>query len=102
VVSITLQCNHTLSENQALEIVNGLKREMKNDYGIQSRWVDSTLRFDSRGLNGELRLEAGRISITIRLALMLAPLKRRIETEVGQRLREEIDRVSRTNKTDPH
>jgi len=68
------------------EIAKGLKKEYKINYA----WKGDQLQFKRTGASGFLGLGDGFVEVKIKLGLVLAPLKGKIEAAIRKNMTEEL------------
>ena len=59
-----------------------LAAELRDEFGLQSRWQGDSLLFEHAGVSGELAISSEEVILSVRLGFLLAALKPQIEREV--------------------
>jgi putative polyhydroxyalkanoate system protein len=84
--TFTVVREHGQEAEQVRSAVEALAAELRREYGGDYAWQGDALRFAGRGVAGAIRVEPERVTVEVELALLLRPLRGRIEDEVRQRL----------------
>jgi len=78
---------HHKSDEEVRDIVRSVERELIARFGLSTRWKsDHCVTFNRTGLSGELAMEPGCITITMKLGIMLGLYSRAIQTELEKNL----------------
>jgi putative polyhydroxyalkanoate system protein len=81
---IHLERKHTMGLKKAKAAAQKVADDLAADYGIASTWDGDVLRFERKGVSGELVVAADRVLLDARLSLLLAPMRPRIEAQVDE------------------
>lgn len=81
---IHLERRHTMGLKKAKAAAQKVAYDLAADYGITSTWDGDVLRFERKGVSGELVVAADRICLDARLGLLLSPMRPRIEAQVDE------------------
>jgi len=81
---------HQLDRESARAEIERVAQRMQEEYGADYCWQDDdTLEFSRSGVSGQITVSDDVIDLTIKLGLLLAPMKHQIE----QRIVAKIDRA---------
>lgn len=83
---------HPFSIDEAKMRLEVLRTRLKEKAGINSEWEGDQLLINGRGAHGAISLEAQAIVISLKLGLLLTPLKHMIEEKIHQGLDDAISR----------
>ncbi len=84
---IHVKHNHTLTPDESRIRVEAIARDLKREYKMDYSWDGNRLHFRRKGASGHAHLGDGYIELEIKLGMLLAPLKRKIEATI----RKDID-----------
>lgn len=83
---IKMKREHHLGVKKARSTVTRLARKLKKDLDAEYHWEGSTLQFSRKGATGHIDVSEGELDIEIKLGLMLAPLKGKIEKTINDEI----------------
>lgn len=83
---IEIMRSHTLGLDEGRAAVDRVARELKEELGIDYRWLGYTLQFDGQGTDGHIEVEEGVVRVSIDLPLFLQPMRSRIRAEAEKYL----------------
>lgn len=75
---ISIQHQHTQSENAVREVLHRLTDELHKEYQITSVWSGNRVEFHRSGASGTLTLHPHQVDIEIKLNMMLSMFERKI------------------------
>lgn len=88
--NIHIKHKHALNREQTRQRVEEIAKELKREYKIDYAWKGDRLLFRRSGAAGNLDLGDGFIELNIKLGLVLAPLKGKIEKSIKQNIAAEM------------
>jgi putative polyhydroxyalkanoate system protein len=77
--NIHLKHRHSLSKNETRKRVDAVARDLKKEYKMEYAWEGDSVRFKRSGASGLLALGEDFVEVDIKLGMLLAPLKGKIE-----------------------
>lgn len=80
--NIHLKHRHALSQDEARKRVEEIAKELKRDYKMDYSWEGDLVSFHRTGASGFVYLGEGFIELKIKLGMLLAPLKGKIEDKI--------------------
>lgn len=80
--AIVIQRAHGKTLAEARSAAEQLARALHAEFDMKYDWEGDTLRFSRTGVHGEMAIDAATIALTIRLGLLLLPMKAMVETEI--------------------
>lgn len=83
---IHVKHKHALSPKETRNRVEEIAKDLKKEYKIDYAWKGDRLLFRRSGAAGNLDLGDGFIELDIKLGLVLAPLKGKIEQAIKQNI----------------
>jgi len=81
---------HNLPHDEIRADVEALASDLQKKLHARYHWEGETLRFSRTGASGSIRVEVDRITIDVKLGLVLAPLKGQLERMVHDYLDERL------------
>lgn len=81
---IHLERKHAMGLKKAKAAAQKVADELAAEYGVTSTWDGDVLRFERKGVHGELLVAADRVCLEARLGLLLSPMRPRIEAQVNE------------------
>lgn len=84
--TIHLEQTHALGRDEALRRAQALGERLGGKLSAEIVWNGSTASFKGKGFSGSARVDEDRVAIDVDLALLLRPLKGRIESEIESAL----------------
>lgn len=97
--NIHIKHKHSLSHEETRQRVEELANDLKKSYKINYAWKGDRLHFRRSGATGYLELGDGFIELRIKLGLVLAPLKGKIEKTIRQDMSVEMSDKKGTRLT---
>lgn len=82
--------SYTMSKEEVRVAAEELARELKSQYGLNSRWKGDTATFRGSGVDGSLTIEDDIISLKIKLGFMAAAFERPLLKVVNEYLDEYV------------
>ena len=87
---VHIKQQHSLDRKEMHHRVEEIAKKLKKEYKINYAWKGDKLQFKRSGATGFLGLDEGFIEVKIKLGLVLAPLKGRIEAAIKKSMTEEL------------
>jgi putative polyhydroxyalkanoate system protein len=87
---IHVKHEHSLDPQEIRQRVEGIAKGLKKEYKIDYVWKDDRLLFRRSGATGSVRLGDGFVELDIKLGLVLAPLKGKIEKTIHRNISAQI------------
>lgn len=84
--NIHIKYKHSLDREQTRQRVEEIAKDLKKEYKMDYAWKGDRLLFKRSGAAGSLDLGDGFIELNIKLGLVLAPLKGKIEKTIKQNI----------------
>ena len=87
---------NTMSSEELLRCITDLAVDMSDQFHLDMEWLDAlTLAFRSmkgmtKGLNGELKFDQGRVQMVLWLPMGLQPMSKTIEDAVNEYLNKNV------------
>ena len=85
---IHIKRDHHLTRDAARARVEDMARKLEDEFKLEHRWDDNVLRFKRSGANGAIGVGEDSLEIKIKLGLVLAPMKKKIEQAIRKSLDE--------------
>lgn len=79
---IVVRRGHHLPVKKARAAAQKIAARLDQEFDVDYVWKGDTLQFRRTGVTGHLAVDADSVEISIRLGLLLLPLRRRIEEEI--------------------
>jgi putative polyhydroxyalkanoate system protein len=86
--TIHLKHHHTLAHEATRERIDMIARHLKKKYGGAYSWHGNSLIFRRSGASGAVHLRDGHVELEIKLGIVFAPMKARIEGLIRQHIPE--------------
>ena len=87
---IHIKQQHALGREETRQRVEGIAKDLKKEYRINYSWKGDQLQFKRSGATGFLGLGDGVVEVKIKLGLILAPLKGKIEAAIKKNMAKEL------------
>lgn len=89
--TITLTQAHNKSPQEVRELAERLAVTLEERYQVHAEWRgDREVILKRSGVKGRLQLAEGEVHVELKLSLLMAPLKSRIESEIARSLAEKL------------
>jgi putative polyhydroxyalkanoate system protein len=75
---IRVEQRHTMGAAEAKKRVVALEPRLQERYGLDLTWTDDNASFSGKGFSGSLRVGADRVTIELKLGLLVRPFAGRI------------------------
>lgn len=75
---IKIERTHALGVAEARKRVDTLEPKLKEKYGVALAWNGNTANVKGTGVSGTLAVDEGKVSVNLKLGLMLRPLAGKI------------------------
>jgi len=83
---IHIRKSHKLDPAHARAMAERIATELAAEYRLRYQWRDDELTFHSGGIDGRLHVGEEEVNIRVNLALLMQPLRGRIERTIRSRL----------------
>jgi len=87
---IDLRHDHSLGRDEVRAAVEDVARQLSEDFGVEYRWEQATLRFDGQGAEGSIEIQEGAVNVRIDLSFFLKPMRGQVESEAKRYLDEHL------------
>jgi putative polyhydroxyalkanoate system protein len=84
--TIHIKRAHELSRDEAKRRVERIAEDLKDKFNVQYHWKNDSLQFKRSGASGAIDLGDGFVEVKIRLGMMLAPMKGKIEASIKKNI----------------
>jgi putative polyhydroxyalkanoate system protein len=85
---LTITQAHALPLDQVKARLEGLANRLAAKYGIEAKWTSERQASISRtGVSGVIQIADDKVTVNLDLSFLLSPLKDKVESRVGQELR---------------
>lgn len=84
--NIHIKKRHHLGHDEARDRVEQIARELKKKLNADYAWKGNSLHFKRSGASGHIDLKDDVIEIRIKLGMVLAPMKGKIESAITEQL----------------
>ena len=88
--NIHVKYKHSLSPQETRKRVEEIAKGLKKEYKIDYAWKGDRLMFKRSGAAGNVDLGDGFIELNIKLGMVLAPLKGKIEKTIKHNIQAEL------------
>lgn len=89
--TISLSQAHNKSPQEVRELAERLAVTLEERYQVHSQWRgENEIIFKRHGVKGRLQLAEDEVHLELKLSLLMAPLKSRIEGEIARSLAEKL------------
>jgi putative polyhydroxyalkanoate system protein len=82
---------HQIGLNAARAEVERIAQRIQDEYGADYCWEGDTLEFSRPGVSGHIVVTDNSIDLTIKLGLLLAPMKHQIEERIVAKIDRALD-----------
>ena len=93
--TISIDKTHRLSHRKAKEIAGRLAKDLEKRFGLAWEWDGDHVHFERPGLSGSMHVGKTRITLDVKLGLLLTALKPAIEKEIHAQL----DKLTEARRT---
>jgi putative polyhydroxyalkanoate system protein len=83
---------HHLGLDAARAKVERIAARVRDEYGAEYHWNGDVLHFKRSGISGKIAVAGDSMDLTIRLGLLLTPMKRQIEDRLVNKIDEALAR----------
>jgi putative polyhydroxyalkanoate system protein len=83
---------HGLGVEAARAEIERIAQRVQEEFGADYCWQDDTLEFSRSGVSGYITVSDDTIDLTIKLGLLLAPMKHQIEERIVAKIDRAIER----------
>ena len=87
---IHIKQHHKLSNDETRKRAEAIAKDLKQKYNIDYSWKADRLLFRRTGVTGFVALGEGVVEIEIKLGMLLAPMKSKIEASIRQDLQASV------------
>ena len=84
--NIHIKQQHNLAHDEARKRVEEIAKDLKEKLNADYAWNGESLRFKRKGASGSIDLSNEFIELNIKLGMMLAPMKGKIESAIREKL----------------
>ncbi|PAV25363.1 putative polyhydroxyalkanoate system protein [Tamilnaduibacter salinus] len=84
--TIDINRSHSLDHDHAREAAESLARDLSRQFDVGYHWEGDVLRFERKGVKGQLNVLPDALKLHLELGLMLRPFRSRIEAEIHNQL----------------
>jgi putative polyhydroxyalkanoate system protein len=84
--NIHIKQRHNLAHDEARKRVEDIARDLKKKLNADYAWKGESLKFKRSGASGSIDLSEEYIELNIKLGMMLAPMKSKIESAIKEKL----------------
>ncbi len=84
--TIHIKQQHHLAHDEARKRVEEIARDLKQKLNADYAWKGDSLQFKRSGASGSIELSDEFIELRVKLGLMLAPMKGKIESAIREKL----------------
>lgn len=88
--NIHLKHHHRLTRDEARKRVEAIADDLKREYNMDYSWNGDTIVFRRTGASGTVCLTDGCVDLTIKLGMLLTPLKGKIEDTIRRDVKEKL------------
>lgn len=89
--TISLNQSHNKSPEEIRALAERLTVALEERYQVHAEWrSDKEVLLKRHGVKGRLQLAEGEVRLELKLGLLMAPLKSRIESEIARTLAEKL------------
>lgn len=79
---------HSVTAAEAKAKLSALSQELSEKYGLASKWhSDTEAKVERTGATGTIKIEPANINVKLDLALMLSPIKGKVEEKIREELK---------------
>jgi putative polyhydroxyalkanoate system protein len=84
--NIHIKQQHDLTPDEARKRVEEIARDLQDKLSVDYRWDGDSLRFQRSGASGSIDVGDDFIELKVKLGMVLAPMKGKIEKSIRQNL----------------
>ena len=84
--NIHIKKAHQLSRDDARRRVEDIAEDLKQKLHVQYAWKGDSLMFKRPGAQGTIELGEGFVDVTVKLGLLVAPMKDKIEAQIKEKI----------------
>lgn len=84
--TIQFKRSHTMEQEHVRQQVQMLADKLASELGATCQWQGDTLHFERSGAKGDIQCGDGYLEFSLKLGMLLAPLKGKIEKTVTEYL----------------
>ena len=77
---------HELSREEARQRVERIAQDLQDKLSVDYHWKDDSLQFKRSGASGAIRLGEGFVEVKIKLGMLLAPMRGKIEASIKENI----------------
>jgi putative polyhydroxyalkanoate system protein len=88
---------HHLGLDAARAEVERIAARVRDEYGAEYEWDGDVLHFKRSGISGEIAVAEDSMDLTIKLGLLLTPMKPQIEERLTRKIDEALARYQADN-----
>jgi putative polyhydroxyalkanoate system protein len=88
--SIDISRAHSKTVAEAKKSVNRVAKHIAEKFEVDSAWQGDTLVFRRSGVDGQIRVEAESVRVTVELGFLLMAIRGSVEKEIRRYLDEEF------------
>ena len=89
--NIHIKHAHNLPREEARARIDKIAEELKKQLSAQGAWKGDSLHFKRSGASGCIDVADDRVECTIKLGMLLAPMKGKIETYLADTMHKVLD-----------
>ena len=97
--NIHIKQAHNLSHDEARARVEDIAKDLKKKLDADYAWHGDSLQFKRTGASGSIKLGKGYIDLNIKLGVMLAPMKGKIESSIRKQMHVALADTGKTRLT---
>ena len=84
--TISIGKTHHLSQRQAKSVAERLAKDLEKRFDLAWSWEGDDVHFERPGVSGSMHVGKSKITLDVKLGLLLTPLKPAIEKEIHAQL----------------
>ena len=84
--TISIDRTHRLSQKNARDMAERLAKDLEKRFDLAWRWEGDDVHFQRPGVSGSMHVGKTKITLDVKLGLLLTPLKPAIEREIHAQL----------------
>lgn len=85
---IEIRRKHRFPQAEARKHADRLARDLRREFGLDTRWRENVLEFSRDGIEGRLELAEDEVRLHARLGFLLSLLRPKIEASIHQHMDE--------------
>ena len=82
--NIHITRKHNLSRKEAIAKVEEIAKDLQEQLGASYHWDGDSLHFGRSGASGSIDVGKGEVKVSVKLAMLLAPMKGLIESSINK------------------